>query len=138
MIFAYLLFIKILFKGIQLGFNIMNRISPVLELLFLHVPGKTPTILIIKPCQKFIFSYIYVIYKGTLDQYSLVNSPLHRRYYKSYTEPYTFFGYSTNTTTCLYIATYRYGQFIVSPYGSKTYIFLDSFLSDSEKKILLS
>ena len=37
---AYLLFITILFKGILLGSDIMDRISPVSELLFLHVPGK--------------------------------------------------------------------------------------------------
>ena len=47
---AYLLFIPIIFKGMQLVFDIMDRISPVLEILFLHVPGNNPTILLIKPC----------------------------------------------------------------------------------------
>ena len=47
---TYLLFITILFKGVLLGFDIMDRISPVLEILDLHVPGNNPTILLIKQC----------------------------------------------------------------------------------------
>ena len=49
-IFAYLMFIKIIFKGMQLGFDIMDRISPVLEILFLHFPGNNTTILLIEQC----------------------------------------------------------------------------------------
>ena len=40
-IFGSLMFITIIFKGMQLGSDIMDRISPVLELLFYMSLGKS-------------------------------------------------------------------------------------------------
>ena len=121
-IIEYVIFITIILKGMQLGFNITDRISSVPEILFLHVPGNIPTILLIKPYQKFILSYIYVIYLGTIDQYSKLNSPPNRGAYISYPDPSMFFGYLRNTTTCLHVGTYGHGLFIFSPCGYKTFI----------------
>ena len=65
---SYLQFIKILFKGVKFGFNTMDMISPVLELLFLSVPGENITILLIKLCYKFILYCMSVICQVTIDQ----------------------------------------------------------------------
>ena len=47
---AYLLYITIIVKGMQLVSDIMDRISQFPDILFLHVPGKNLTILLIEPC----------------------------------------------------------------------------------------
>ena len=55
---AYLLFIKILFKGVLLRFDSMDRISPVLELLFLHVPGEIQPFYLLNRVRNLFFIYV--------------------------------------------------------------------------------
>ena len=121
---TYLLFITILFKGVLLGFDIMDRISPVLEILDLHVLGNNPTILLIKQCQKFKL-YIYICYlPGNyrtilfIIQYTsqgiiyIIYRPFHI---------FCIFNKHHNLYVCSYIQIW---VVYFSPYGSKTYIIL--------------
>ena len=70
-----LICITILFKVIQVELNTMDRTSPVLEPLFLHVPGKIQPFSLLNHVKKFIFSYVYVIDQRTIDLYSYLNIP---------------------------------------------------------------
>ena len=139
-IFTYLLFITILFKGMHLGLDIMYRISPVLEILFFHIPRNNPTILLIKPCQKFIFSYMSVIYQVNMYQYSLLNIPPHRGAYTSYPDPSIFLAISqTPRFVCIQI--YRYGFFCFSLWISNLYpfrLFCILLIKENTSKLTLS
>ena len=124
--------LSLLLEGLQSELIIMDRSSPVLEFFIVMILWEIQSFYSLDQVKQFILLSGSVPEKGTNEFSSyLYNTPYKVEYILS-PDPSTLSDYFT--TTMLDISPSRAWLLIISPFGTKPYICIESYFSTSENK----